>query len=111
LPGLEDDVPLAERQAGDLGRIAGTIHLAHLVGAARERKHPARNESADDIVRAEVGVLHALFHEAYDPVCLVVRLLRIIAPVSFGGRRRIKRRQIYEIRGAGVLNIEEGPLP
>jgi hypothetical protein len=85
LPGLKDNVLLAERKPGDLGRITRAIHLAHLVGAALERKHPARNEGADDVVGAEAGVLHLLFHEAYDPVCLVVRLLRIIAPVSFGG--------------------------
>jgi hypothetical protein len=111
LPSLADDVLLAERKAGDLGGITRTIHLAHPMLPALKRKHPARDKSVDDIIRADVGLLHEVRHEAYHPVGFDVIRLRVVAPVGSTRRPRLERRKIDKIGAAVVLHIEKGSLP
>jgi hypothetical protein len=41
MPSLIDYVLLAEREAGDPGGVARTVHLAYLMSPALEGKHPA----------------------------------------------------------------------
>jgi hypothetical protein len=54
VPSLKYYILLAEREAGDPGGVARTVHLAYLMRPALEGKHLAGNEGADDVVRTDV---------------------------------------------------------
>jgi hypothetical protein len=78
---------------------------------ALQRKHPARNKGADDIIRADVGLLLQRGHEAYHPVGFGMIRLRVIAPIGSTGRPHLERREINEICATIVLHVEESSLP
>jgi hypothetical protein len=111
LLGLENNVFLAESAACDLGRIAWAIHLAHPMCAALQRKHPARYESPDDIVRTDVGLLLQRGQETHYPVGFGVFRPWVVAPVGSTGGPRLIWRKIDAISAAGVLHVKESSLP
>jgi hypothetical protein len=79
--------------------------------AALQRKHPARYESPDDIVRTDVGLLLQRGQETHYPVGFGVFRPWVVAPVGSTGRPRSIWRKIDAISAAGVLHIKESSLP
>jgi hypothetical protein len=63
------------------------------------------------IVRADVRVVVKLLHVPDDPVSFHVALLGVVSPIGSGGGAENICRQVDEIGGAGIPNIEEGLLP
>ena len=108
---LENNIFLAESTACDLGRIAWAIHLTHPMCAALQRKHPARYESPDDIVRTDVGLLLQRGQEAHYPIGFGMFCPRVVAPVGSAGGPLLVWRKIDAIGAAGVLHVEESSLP
>jgi hypothetical protein len=80
------------------------------VGAPLKGQQPAREEDADQILRAEVGLFPVDVDEAGDPDGLFV-IPRIVEPVLHGGRPGNICRKIDEVFRTAVPDVEKGPLP
>ena len=95
---------------GDPGRIHLALHLADFVSAALKGQHPAREESHNQIVRREIGLLLVLLDEKANPDGLLV-ILRIVEPVLRAGWSGNIFRKIDEVFRSTVPDVEEGFLP
>jgi hypothetical protein len=80
--------------------------LANLVRAALQGKNPVRNKAAHDNISADVGGVIECLHILNDPVGLDVALLRVVPPVGLGGGAGNICRQVDEVGGAGIPDVE-----
>jgi hypothetical protein len=80
------------------------------MGAPLKGQHQAREESPDQILRTEVGLLLVGVDEAGNPYGLLV-VLGTVEPVLHGGRPGNVRRKIDEILQATVPDVKERFLP
>ena len=80
------------------------------MSAALKGQHPAREESHNQIVRREIGLLLVLLDEKADPDGLLI-IPRIMEPIPHAGWPGNIFRKVDEVFRSTVPDVEEGFLP
>ena len=109
--GLGDHVSFRKPESSDPGRIKPSAHLANFMSAALQRKHPAPDECAHDIISAEIGVPLKLLDVPDNSVCFFVAISRIVLPVGSSRLAGDIGRKVDKVNRSRVLDIEESLLP
>ena len=109
-PGL--DLIFGQQVGADPGGIVAATHVAYLVYPSLQRANSAADESPEQIISGEQLILVKLLHHLMNGIELEECVLLGHNPVELLiGRGQIENRQIDEIFIAGVLHVEECPLP